>query len=256
MRPGPPSWCSLVLGFGGLTAGMVAQEAPLVTDRPDFTESAEVVPLGLVQLEGGYTFARADGVRAHALGELLVRAPLLSRLEARVGGNSLLMEEAPSDSRARYEGLGLGVKVKLLEHRTGAPRWQPSLAVLAGTLIPLSGEVGREVVGSVRLAAAWELTSRLGAGANLGLASGTDDGDRFTQVLASVSGGLVLTETTGVFVEYFGLHPETAAGLNRPFVNAGVTQQLAAGLQIDARVGTALSGPSAVFVGVGFAVRW
>lgn len=256
MRTGPTSWHVLLLSLGLLTPGVTAQEAPLVTDRPDFTESAEVVPPGLAQLEGGYTFVRDDGVSAHALGELLLRLPLLSRLEARFGLNSLLVEADPGAGRTRYEGLGLGVKVKLLHRRAGAPRWQPSVAVLGGALVPLAGEVGGDVVGSGRMAAAWELTSRLGLGANLGLVSGSDDGVRFTQALASVSGGLTLTGTTGVFIEYFGLHPETARGPNRPFVNAGVTQRLAAGLQLDARLGTALTGPSAVFVGVGFAVRW
>ncbi len=31
-------------------------QEPLVTDRPDFTESTEAVPAGHLQLEAGYTF--------------------------------------------------------------------------------------------------------------------------------------------------------------------------------------------------------
>ena len=38
-----------------------AQSPDLVTDRPDQTESAAVVPHGLVQVETGYRFVR-DGV--------------------------------------------------------------------------------------------------------------------------------------------------------------------------------------------------
>ena len=46
---------------------MAAQEVesddigPLVTDRPDFTESAVGVPIGRVQIEAGYTWTRKGG---------------------------------------------------------------------------------------------------------------------------------------------------------------------------------------------------
>ncbi|MGH7563856.1 MAG: hypothetical protein ACREK5_05485, partial [Gemmatimonadota bacterium] len=55
--------------------------APLVTDRPDFTESALTVPRGDPQLESGYTLTRADDADEHALGEVLLRIGVAGRLE-------------------------------------------------------------------------------------------------------------------------------------------------------------------------------
>jgi hypothetical protein len=50
---------------------------PLVTDRPDFTESAEAVPYGHFQLAVGYTFTfdreSKDRVRDHTAPEILLR---------------------------------------------------------------------------------------------------------------------------------------------------------------------------------------
>ncbi len=43
-------------------------EEPLITDRPDFTESPVAVAPGLFQLEGGYTFSKDAGEDKHTLG--------------------------------------------------------------------------------------------------------------------------------------------------------------------------------------------
>jgi len=242
-------------GLLGLPGTIAAQVPPMITDRPDFTESAAVVPPGLVQVEGGYTFARTDGVNAHAFGELLLRVPLLARVEGRLSLNSLLMEDA-GEGRARYEGLGVGFKLKVLDGGTPEARWRPDVAVLGGTLLALDGAVDREATVSGRVAAGWTITSVLGLGANLGILSAAQGGDRFTQAVTSFSAGLAAGETTGIYLEYFGLHPETARGPARPFLNGGITQRFGAGLQFDARLGAALSGPSAVFAGAGVSVRW
>ena len=60
----------------------------MVTDRPDATESAVTVGVGVFQLESGYTFDKADGVRIHSLGEILLRVGVADILELRFGINS------------------------------------------------------------------------------------------------------------------------------------------------------------------------
>ncbi len=61
----------ILLGSSEWCAAHGAQAEPLVTDRPDFTESAETVAPGLFQLESGYTFTRRGDDKEHALGEFL-----------------------------------------------------------------------------------------------------------------------------------------------------------------------------------------
>ena len=53
-----------------------AQSPDMVTDRPDQTESAAVVPRGLLQVETGYLFARDGDVDGYAVPGTLFRIGL------------------------------------------------------------------------------------------------------------------------------------------------------------------------------------
>ena len=65
---------------------------PLVTDRPDFTESSSTVGMGVVQLETGYTFTYDDNeigkTNEHSFPEALLRIGMLADwFELRIGWN-------------------------------------------------------------------------------------------------------------------------------------------------------------------------
>lgn len=57
---------------------------PLISDRPDFTESTSTVHPGEVQAEGRYTFSQVSDERSSAAGELLVRIGVTRRAELRL----------------------------------------------------------------------------------------------------------------------------------------------------------------------------
>jgi hypothetical protein len=67
----------------------LGRPGPLVTDRPDQTESSAAVAPGFVQLEAGWTYTQHNEGTAplgsHAVPQLLVRAGVISGLEARFG---------------------------------------------------------------------------------------------------------------------------------------------------------------------------
>ena len=97
-----------IAAAGVLTAGAHAQNhnainQPLVTDRPDFTESTDAVPYGLFQLEVGYTFThdRESGVRnqTHTSPELLLRAGLAQDFELRIGWAGYVWSRTPPSLR-------------------------------------------------------------------------------------------------------------------------------------------------------------
>ena len=66
-------------------------DAPLVTDRPDFTEASSTVGRGIAQLEVGYTYTYDDdggAAKSHSYPEPLLRYGILENwLELRVGWN-------------------------------------------------------------------------------------------------------------------------------------------------------------------------
>ena len=242
---------------------------PLITDRPDFTESPVAVAPGLFQLEGGYTFSKDAGEDTHTLGEILLRIGVLQRLEARIGLNSFVVRTEdgepagalPTSSPGTVRGLNdvtLGVKVELIRPAPSSPG-VPRLAVIAGTSLP----TGRSDIGAdglqpgVLLAAGWELTGRLGLGANFGYAYLEDEAGRFDELSGSVAFGFSLTERLGTFAEYFGTFPVGSGRESGNFADAGVTYLLGPSLQLDMRVGLGLDGQRPnYFLGAGASWRW
>ena len=60
----------------------------IITDRPDFADATAPVPVGILQAESGYLFAKTTGTSRHTLGQLLVKTGISERMEIRLGINS------------------------------------------------------------------------------------------------------------------------------------------------------------------------
>ncbi len=226
-----------------LASPTYAQE-PLVTDRPDFTESASAVERAHFQLEGGFTLTDKDGENEYAVGEVLLRIGIAPRLELRIAGNSYVA----SDGDDGFEDAGVGVKLMIVE----------DTAVLAGTSVP----TGSSGVGSD----AWEPEVRLAhqrvlgdlaVGANVGWFSTEVDDERRHGGLASLAFGIPLTDRDGLFLEAYGIATEGSGG-EEAYVDGGLTRFFSDDFQLDARVGVGIAGDDAAdwFFGVGAARRW
>ena len=83
--------------------------APLVTDRPDFTEGTVLVPRGTFQFEMGTTYQRHDVGYAVSGPELLLRYGLRRRVELRFGLPDYARESLPNNIAS---GFGLEALVK------------------------------------------------------------------------------------------------------------------------------------------------
>lgn len=242
----------LALPAGVSAQGGAAEDepAPLVGDRPDFTESALVVTR--LQLESGYTYEEAGPSEVHTVGELLARIPATSRLEVRVGVPSWTREQTGglADARSGLTDASLGFKLGLRD--PGADGSGPALGLLAGTNLP-TGEVGSDHLEPEALfAAETDLSERVSVGTNVGAASAEEDGERHAELFASVALGLAVTDAVGAYLETYGFAPTRSGPASSSVVNGGFTWLAGPHLQLDARVGTGLSGPSPdVIVGTG-----
>ena len=120
----------LLLLIAPVGTGVAREQPPdMVTDRPDQTESAAVVPRGLLQVETGYLFARDGDVDGHAVPGTLFRLGLGGRLELRIGHVGIV-------GGAGRRGAGdseLGAKINLIARADG---WRPELALLSGLSLP------------------------------------------------------------------------------------------------------------------------
>jgi len=234
-----------------------------VTDRPDQTESAVVVPRGSVQVEAGLQGARDDeGERREVLEgpSTLVRLGVAEGWELRLGWDGVVREEVAG--RTVADGAGdaeLGLKLRL-PAASGL-----EAALLAGLSLPVGedGVSSGRADPSVRLALARDLTPDRGLGVNLGLArtSAESPAGRTrteTDAFYSVVLGLALAPRWGAFVESFGEVGLTEGAEGpRHALDGGVTWLLRDRLQLDAFVGVGLSSAADDwFAGAGLSVRW
>jgi hypothetical protein len=252
--------CAALLGLA-MAMPAAAQETlpPISSDRPDVSEGTSTVPAGHVQVEGGVTWQEIGEEKALTVGEILVRYGLGENLEARLGVGSWTRIERPGEEVDGYEDPELSLKVRLTSPADDRPPGYPAVALLLATTVPVGSEelTTDEWEPTALLAFDWELTDLLSLGANAGVAFPAEDGDRFDQLLASVTLGIAATDRLGVFVETYGFSEEEPDGDATQYADTGVTFTLTDDLQLDARIGFGLNDPSPErFVGVGVAARW
>jgi hypothetical protein len=259
----------LVLGMGlVLATPALAQDFsglpdPLVTDRPDFTESTSTLPRGHFQIEGGYTFARQGDEDASSLGELLLRIGAGERVEARFGIGSYGQVDPGvpgSSTLSGYEDPFVGVKIRLNESDPNLlPPGRPQMALLLSTSVPVGSDelTSDEWQPEAKLALAWDLTDVLSLSSNLIYGYPGDGDERFHQFGATLSAGFSLTDRLGAFVEGFGFNKESLNGSSTTYLNGGLTFRVSNDVQLDIRVGAGLDDPSPNwFAGLGGGVRF
>ncbi len=250
-------------------ASAVAQEVPeMVTDRPDQSESASIVPPGFVQLELGPLFTRDDegGVEAETwnLPGTLARIGLHERVELRLGWGGYVTQEVRFAGESfDVDGLSdadVGLKVRLRDEKGGGPE----IAFLAAASVPVGDEAltSDHVDPSFRFAFGQTLSERVSIGYNVGMSfeSGPDDeGDVDTvgSYLYTFVVGVGVGKRAGVFFEVFGDVPASAPGDPAHSFDAGLTYLVRDNVQLDLAAGFGLSDEADdFFVGAGISIRF
>ena len=221
---------------------------PLSTDRPNFTGSVTTLPRGRVQVEAGYTFTDDVGVNLHTLGEVWLRVGLADHMELLVGLNSFAWTDGPN-ATSGFEDASVGVKAELPVRAVNA-------ALSLVTSVP-TGKVGEsKAQPEIRLTLERGLGSGVSLASNLNIGIPVQGGERFTRFAGSLTAGFSMTPRFGTYVEYYVLVPAGLRADDAGFANAGVTFLASPDLQLDARLGAVVHGPTAsLFFGVGVAVR-
>ncbi len=269
--------CSVLLGqkppadMRDSSSGPDPMDEPLITDRPDFTESTESVPAGHFQLEVGYLFThdREDDVRVRDHSpELLLRIGVVEDFELRIGWSAYSFTETQFSDRSTVgrpftredwdqgaNDLSLGFKLKLLEQ----DGWVPHFGILGELNLPTgsAGFAAEDVQPKIGLLWAYDLTDDVGLAGNLNFAVTNDEGDQFLQTSASLSLAVTLTDQLGAYVEYFGFYPGAEDSDMAHSLNGGLTYLITKDFQLDARAGFGLNEQADdFFAGVGFSWRY
>lgn len=255
----------------GLPAAPLTE--PIVTDRPDFTESAVTVPWGHAQLETGYTFSydSGDGERNmdHTYPESLLRVGLVEDVELRIGWigwshSSRMYRERDEENNRRlkitdYENgatdMSLGFKFHFLDQK----EWVPDLGLIIDASIPVGAKnkTSGDVDPGMKLLWAYDLGHDFALSGNVNLAVPTSDNHRFVQTSSSISLAKGWTDKIGTYVEYFGFYPNDRHQNDAHYANGGMTYLVTDNFQIDLRAGLGLNDEADdFFTGIGFSFRW
>jgi hypothetical protein len=226
--------------------------APLVTDRPDFTESALVVPVGSLQLEAGFTWTDLDGsARLFNLPELLLRYGLARRLEVRLGPPEWSVLRGGGARASGWGDTYTGIKYQL----GPAAAWD--LALIAGANLPTGARALTSSRVDPELQLAWGrgLPGRWSVTGLLGGSWPTDEGTSNFTGLVTVAVARELTSRITTFFEYAGALPERGASAH--LLHHGYTYALSPASQVDLHIGFGLSRAAPdFFIGAGYAIRF
>jgi len=266
-RSAPGAGSILARSVGGFAAAGIMgcatanpSREPLVSDRPDFTESTTTMKRGEVQLEGGDTFGRTMSVKSNTVGELLLRIGLASRAELRIEPGSYTTITSPDGDASGWVDGALGMKLRLREPRNDAPSIVPAVSLIVLTSVPIGSPAFREtrLQPEAKLATEWTLSDRIGIATNLNVSRPRDDENgRYTVFEGSVSFDFALTPRLGAYVEVFGFAPQLASVGHTRYGNTGFTFSLTPDYQLDLRGGMGFNGVQPdYFVGAGFVHRW
>ena len=256
----------VVLAVSGVAPALSAQAPPpMVTDRPDQTESAQLVGGGFFQLEVGasHVFEREGSTAAtrfQNVGGALLRIGVFEPAELRLGFAG--WQRSSTDGGTPASGFGdltVGTKVRLAR----GEGLSPAIALLGGVLIPIGDEDFRAggVDPTVRVALAHDLGGGFGLGYNAGavwIAATDANGDETTEtgLIYSIAFGRELLPKLAAFIEAFGVQGVAGDAGSWVALDGGVTVPLRVNFQLDVSGGVGLSaGAANWFVSAGFAVR-
>jgi hypothetical protein len=236
-----------VIAFFILNAAIAQNEepAPIVTDRPDQTESAVTVPKKSLQIESGFTFGwdKNEGISSKDLGfnATLLRYGIHPRLELRLGAayagleteNEITKEET---SLSGFAPLVLGLKWNFL-YGDGPI---PTMALLSSFDIPAiasedfsDGNVLQKFI----VAGSWDLSQVFSFGFNFGSIIDWKESDFTTLYTAAL--GIGITDWMGAFVELYGFLPAGEYSDHR--FDMGFTFPVRHNLQFDISGGLGIS---------------
>jgi hypothetical protein len=231
-------------------------------ERPGFSDSTGIAPVGHLQIETGYTFTFRDrsGVRTttHNAPEILARVGILSdRLEFRISTPGYIWSHSDngvrSDNAQGFGDVTTGIKLKLCDQN----RLFPRLAIEAVTTISAGGrEVSnRSVEPTFKLLASWHLGHNFSLTMNGNLTYASSFGERYLQGAGSALLSYAVTDKCSVFVEYFVVGPRDKGTDAAHSIDTGVSYLIDPRIQLDARIGAGINNAADnVFVGTGLSV--
>ena len=253
----------ITLFFFGIYGNSFGQEAetipPLITDRPDATESPSTVQPGWLQVETGafFTSFEANGAKeqVNGLNTTLLRFGLLDNLELRLGWNfeegiTKVGEDKLDDIASGFSPLLAGLKVNITEEKG----LLPEIGLIGHVFLPFtaSTDYRPETTGvDFRLSLAHTLNENSSIAYNIGAQWGNDSPE--AAYIYTLAYGYSITEKFGAYAELYGDFPEDSKANH--FWDAGLTYLIAHNIQLDATIGRSITEGQDILISGGVSFR-
>lgn len=232
---------------------------PLITDRPDATESPNVMPKGFLQVETGAFFETFEDKNIKnenfTYNTTLVRFGLLDNLELRLGwdfteGKTKINGNATNNVTSGFNPLLLGIKTSIAKEKGVFPE----IGLLGHLYLPFtaSKDYKPENTGvDFRFAFAHTLNENSSLSYNLGAAWGNDSPE--ASFVYTIAYGIGVTEKLGAYAELYGDLPEN--NKTNHFWDAGLTYLISNNIQLDATIGTSITKGQDLLLSAGVSFR-
>jgi len=219
---------------------------PIVTDRPDFTESSVAVGKGRIQIESGFTAIRTSGDIELSGPELLLRIGATDRFELRFEAPNRIWAEG---STAAWSTYSIGAKWQIGPFQDGTES-----AIISDVSLPTEGGGGGSA-SSVKLCFARALTNDSSISTMFAFECSDLDGPRTETAAWTLSYGRAIGNQSGAFLEFASEFRRGSTPRN--VVHMGITNQPKPTAQWDIHGGWDLDRlSSGVFIGVGYSIRF
>ncbi|MHA7058178.1 transporter [Aquimarina sp. M1] len=232
---------------------------PLVTDRPDATESPTVVPKGYLQIETGafYEDAGTNALqqKTTTFNTTLLRYGLLDNLELRIGWD--FAEIKTKINGVELEDIDSGLSPLLLGAKIGIAKEQgflPEIGIIGHLFLPFTAaEDFRPETTAVdfRFSFSHTLNKKSNLSYNLGAAWRNDSPE--TAYVYTISYGYSITDSFGIYGELYGDLPEDSRANH--LWDAGLTYLLTNNIQLDTTIGSGITEGQNLLLSAGISVR-
>jgi len=234
----------------------------LVTDRPDQTEAATLVPKKTIQVETGFMFGKTSQfgleLAEYTYNTTLLRFGINEFFELRLIQEVLGSKISFLGNSSKVNGfspLSLGAKIKVGKAKGALPE----TAFIGHITFPTGSSDFNQshISGDFRFTMEWDLSDKFSMGINLGAET---DGERpnVTGIYTFVVGFSPI-DRLGFFVESYGFITEGLNGVGSPHdhrFNGGVTFMITDLIQYDVSAGVGLSESSQdYFISTGISFR-
>jgi hypothetical protein len=225
--------------------------------RSGLTEGAVTTRPGTLTVDAGTSVRWAGGTTTYRVGEFNVRAPLSSRLEARLYANSYGWRRTMDGSVSGREDLSLAMAAMLVRYH----RFRPVTTLIVRVETPTGSLPARERSWrpSARMVLGWELPGRIALHSNLGVARETAAGRDYSREFASIWVARHVAGPLGAYGEIYGATRERPDGAATGYLHGGITLLIRPWMHADLHGGvgsTSAGSPRWIGVGVRQRVAW